>query len=78
MPRAFVSQTDFRNLDQELTDELALVLWGKIDEVLQTPPDQRHQLLKLASADDGGQGALKEVFDVSLNDLFQSFLGRLP
>ncbi|MFT6382293.1 MAG: hypothetical protein ACJA16_004916 [Akkermansiaceae bacterium] len=61
--------------DFEISYHLAGILWLKIENVLEATPIDFQNLLSQVSREDGGEAALRVVFDVGIEDLYRSFLG---
>jgi len=59
-----------------LAYDLAQVLWKKIETDLGAPPEAMLEFVSVADASDAGEAAFGEVFDLSLGDLVEDFLGE--
>jgi hypothetical protein len=62
----------------ELSYNLALVLWQKIETRLSAPRAAVFEFILNAHFDDAGEAACQDTFGLSLGDLVSSFLGEGP
>ncbi len=60
----------------ELSYNLAQVLWRKIEVDLAAPREEILHFISSAHWDDAGEGACRSVFELSLGDLVMDFLGE--
>jgi len=60
----------------ELAYTLAMVIWKKLAVNLAASKEEIVELMETLSLDDGGNAAVKSIFDYSLGDLVTEFLGE--